>query len=97
VDFVLSCRVAQKRVEETFLYWYAHQAQQRGAARLRAIVVPTERNGPLREMFKRLPFSVIRDEGVRQVLEMDLRDPITVPDVVRIDPRSHLPEFTRLR
>jgi len=85
MDLVLSCRVAQKRVEETFVYWYALRARERGARRLRAALVPTDRNKPIRDALGRLPFRVLSDEGARQILELPLDESVKVPDVVRVE------------
>ena len=38
-DFVLSCRIAQKRIEHAFLGWLAEREAERGATRLRADLV----------------------------------------------------------
>lgn len=85
-DFVLSCRVAQKRVEETFVYWYARQALDRGANRLRAVLVATDRNQPLRDTLRRMPFEESSADGRTTVLELPLREPLTVPDIIQVEP-----------
>ena len=56
MDFVLSCRVAQKCVEQAFLQWYARQLQQRGQTRLLAELTVTDRNQPLRDELRRVGF-----------------------------------------
>ena len=86
-DFVLSCRVAQKKVEETFLYWYASKAQQNGATSLRALFLPTERNGPLYEVLKNIPFLEIgkSGNGIQKILEFSFDGQVSVPDIVRIE------------
>ena len=83
-DFVLSCRVAQKKVEETFLYWYARKVQQRGADRLIALLVRTERNEPLREVLARLPFREVSKDEDTQLLEFIFDGPVWVPDIIRV-------------
>lgn len=84
-DFVLSCRVAQKMVEETFIRWYAARAQRRGADRLRAVFIATERNKPLREALGAVPFTVTNVDERTQLLEFIFDGPVDVPDVVRIE------------
>jgi FkbH-like protein len=84
-DFVLSCRVAEKRVEEAFIYWYARRVMAKGADRLRAVLVATDRNEPLRATLRRLPFVEVSVQDRTAVLELPLREPLPVPDIIRID------------
>jgi len=84
-DFVLSCRVAQKRIEEAFVYWYGRRAKERGADRLRAVFVPTSRNRPLRDALAELPFKLIENTDAGQIFEMPLAEPLEAPDIVRVD------------
>ena len=58
IDFVMSCRVAQKRVEEAFLLWYAGHARKHGAERLWVELRETESNGPLREALMAIPLEI---------------------------------------
>jgi FkbH-like protein len=51
VDFVMSCRVMGKKVEEALLGYTLAQAQAEGAARVVAPVVEGPRNGPAKEFF----------------------------------------------
>jgi FkbH-like protein len=85
VDFVLSCRVAQKKVEETVISWYAERARQRGARALRVRLIPSERNGPMQEVLAQLPFGAIEGGEGGQLLEMPLRDRVVLPDILTVD------------
>jgi predicted enzyme involved in methoxymalonyl-ACP biosynthesis len=85
IDFVLSCRVAQKRVEETFLSWYGRRAQRRGATGLRARFAPTDRNAPLREALAAVPFDVTVEQSGAQLLEWTFGDRIEIPDVMQLE------------
>ena len=71
-DFVLSCRVAQKRVEHAFFGWLAARETGRGAARLRADLVKTNRNGPLQQVFDELPFKRVMSDSERISYELTL-------------------------
>jgi FkbH-like protein len=85
-DFVLSCRVAQKRVEETFFKWYMRKAQRRGADRIQATFVASRRNAPLREALAAVPFETVgspNSEG-QQLLEYLPGEEAEVPDFIRI-------------
>ena len=55
-DFVLSCRVAQKRVEHTFIQWLAGRELTRGSQLLQVDLVRTDRNKPLIQVFDDLHF-----------------------------------------
>ena len=83
-DYVLSCRVAQKRVEHTFFGWLASRERSRGAAVLRAELVRTERNTPLVRVFEDLPFRLVVEEGPRRTLEWDLAEEPEPQDVIAL-------------
>jgi FkbH-like protein len=61
VDFVLSCRVMGRSVEETLLHVAAAHARARGAAELVAEFRPTSRNAPCLEFFRRSGFRAESD------------------------------------
>ena len=85
-DFVLSCRVAQKRVEETFFKWYMRKAQARGADRIQATFVTSQRNAPLRDALAAIPFQPVAppDSQGRQLLEYAPGEETELPDIVRV-------------
>jgi len=74
-DFVMSCRVMSRGVEQRMLETVQREAAARGCARLEAHFVPTERNEPMRRfLIERSGLvasdgltysSALRDEGVR--------------------------------
>jgi FkbH-like protein len=68
VDFVLSCRVAQKQVEEHFFRWFAARRAALGEREFRAGYRRTERNQPLREVLAAAGFSVVAAGEAEQVL-----------------------------
>ena len=86
-DFVLSCRVAQKKVEETFFYWYASKAQERGASCLRAEFLQTDRNAPLLEVLNKIPFLDVelKDPKGLRILEFSFQGLVHVPNIVKIE------------
>jgi FkbH-like protein len=96
VDFVMSCRVAQKRIEETFLGWYAARAQKGGARRFTVRMEKTERNGPLRDALAKtgLPAGATDEDGTALSFVYDLSGELKVPDVVRVE--SSIPDPTGL-
>lgn len=88
VDFVLSCRVAQKMVEATFLKWYAARQQLVGFQKLRARLRVTSRNAPLREVMAQLGFACLSSDDDRQLLELRFEENVVIPDVITIDDQT---------
>lgn len=83
-DFVMSCRVAQKMVDETILWWYACRVQERGAKSLQASLNTTDRNRPLREVFDALPFKEKSSNGTKRLLECNFDTTVSIPTVITI-------------
>lgn len=59
-DFVMSCRVAQKKVERAFLNWFIDQLVEGTVVRIN--VNKTNRNIPLRDELKKMPLTVDSDD-----------------------------------
>lgn len=59
VDFVLSCRVMGRKIEETMLNTVIKYAQLTGLNELRAEYVPTAKNKPCLEFFRRSAFEYV--------------------------------------
>jgi FkbH-like protein len=57
VDYLLSCRVMGRKVEETMLHHAWARAQALGASQLSAQFLPTERNGPCLQLWKSSGFT----------------------------------------
>jgi FkbH-like protein len=73
-DLVVSCRVMGKRVERSFLAWLATRERNRGRSIIRAQLVSTDRNGPLLEILRELPFNERERAGERSQLELRVGD-----------------------
>jgi len=84
LDFVLSCRVAQKRVEHTFFAWLARREAARGARTLRAELTKTPRNAPLIKVFDDLPFTLIAGEDSKLLLEQSLEEAQEPDDIIEL-------------
>ena len=84
-DFVMSCRVAQKRVEHAFFQWLAVREYSRGRNRLGADVVVTSVNGPLMAVFDELHFVRVQEQGERVTLELLLATPPIADDIMTVD------------
>lgn len=72
LDFVMSCRVAQKRVEHSVFGWLARRARERGHRKLQADLRPTSKNKPLLKVFEDMRFSTEKEEAGRVLLALDL-------------------------
>jgi FkbH-like protein len=79
-DFLLSCRVLGRRIEETLLSAAIAQCRARGASRLVADFVETARNAPCLEFLRR---SGLQQAGPRR-FEWDLSRPYTSPHTVTL-------------
>lgn len=62
-DFVLSCRVMGRKVEETLVHVATELARAQGAASVRAEYVPTAKNGPCLAFWRRSGFAIEGDEA----------------------------------
>ncbi len=65
VDFVLSCRVMGRRVEETLLHVAVSYAKKQGAKEVFADYAPTERNRPCFEFWQRSGFEAVEPQRFR--------------------------------
>ena len=88
VDFVMSCRVAMKCIDDTFILWLAYQYQLRGATRLLAVLRVTDSNKPLRDALKKLGFRIVEEKGAQRILEFDLGQKVSIPALVAIEAAS---------
>jgi FkbH-like protein len=89
-DLVLSCRVAQKRVEHTFIQWLAGRELGKGKAALAAELVKTERNQPIRQVFEDLNFQPRGGENGRVLMELPLDPNGAVEDIVAVEAEKGL-------
>ena len=61
-DFVISCRVAQKMVEHSFIYWLSRKMKDAGISTILADYIKTGRNAPILAVFEDLEFGK-QDQG----------------------------------
>ncbi len=61
VDFVLSCRVMGRKVEEALVHFICAEAGRLGVEQIEAVYLPTERNKPCREFWLRSGFETDDD------------------------------------
>lgn len=84
VDFVLSCRVMGRCVEETLVHVAVQAAKQLGCSALEATHLPTAKNRPCLEFFQRSGLEA-RDGGV---FHWDLATPYACPEVIQLENAS---------
>lgn len=75
VDFVLSCRVMGRGVEEAMLSTAIDYARSTGAPEIRGTLIPTERNKPCQRFFEESRFKVSGEH----VFMWNLQDPYAPP------------------
>ncbi|MCC7009040.1 MAG: HAD-IIIC family phosphatase [Acidobacteria bacterium] len=80
VDFVLSCRVFGRHIEDVMLHIVADAARQRGATTLGATFVPTAKNRPCLRFLERSGLSHVAEHR----FVWDLATPYPKPDHVEI-------------
>ena len=79
-DFLLSCRVMSRGVEETMLCTVAQKARELGCTELLAVHVPTSKNQPVEKWFSTQP--QLKKDGA--AFRLSLAEPIAFPKHVRI-------------
>jgi FkbH-like protein len=82
-DFVLSCRVASKRVEQAVFAQLATGLARLGNAKLFANFQPTERNGLMQEVLKTIGFTEAQPPAPGS-LALPVKQPIPGADVVAV-------------
>jgi FkbH-like protein len=83
-DFVLSCRVAQKKVENAWLRWLAGAAGASGYSQIRAPYGRTSRNGVLLDALLEAGFVETMKDDAGSLLELDCDATIPASDIVSI-------------
>lgn len=80
VDFILSCRVMGRKVEETMVYTAYQYARTLGLKTLQAQYLPTPKNKPCLKFWQSTPF-----EGRGNVFSFDLKNDYQLPGCVHVE------------
>jgi hypothetical protein len=83
-DFVLSCRVAQKKLENAWFYWLARVARASGYRKICAPYGKTSRNGVLLNALLEAGFVETAKNDAGSVLELDCDATPPASDIVSI-------------
>ena len=81
VDFILSCRVLGRKIEETMLFTAIHYAQAQGAKDVYARYIPTPKNKPCLDFFKSLT-PRFKQQG--ECFFQDREKPFIAPDYIEL-------------
>jgi FkbH-like protein len=81
IDFVLSCRVMGRRIEDTMVHIAVEHARKVGATRVEAHFKPTAKNKPCLSFWLGSGFTV---EGDQRFVWNAAR-PYALPDVIRLE------------
>jgi FkbH-like protein len=81
VDFILSCRVLGRKIEETMLAVAIHHAQALGVENVHARYIPTSKNKPCLDFFKSL---APRFQQQGECFMMDGKQPFPVPGHIEL-------------
>lgn len=84
IDYLLSCRVMGRKVEETLLAVAVAHARSLGLTEVRARYVPTEKNRPCLEFWERSGFEA-SPEGEATIFRWFCREPYPVPESIELD------------
>ncbi len=87
-DFVISCRVAQKRVEHSFFRWLYKCMSADGYRRLQTVFHRSLRNKPLWDVLMSLEFNEITKESDAYTLESHLQVPAELAEVNQVEANS---------
>lgn len=71
-EFVMSCRVAKKKCEQSILLAVADRMGSEGVKHIAATIVPTGRNSALIEAFDEVPFDMVEDGSSRRDYTLDV-------------------------
>jgi FkbH-like protein len=83
VDWVLSCRVMGRRMEETMLHVAAEHGRAIGACELVATLLPTERNLPCLNFWRERSGFAVADDG--HTFRWQLAEPYPLPRLVSLE------------
>lgn len=86
-DLVISCRVANKKVEHSLILWLGKHYQEMGYSQMNAYFKPSKKNGLLARVFKDLEFEVVEEneEGITYKMMLDQ---VRQMDIVEVKERE---------
>ncbi|MGB8939533.1 MAG: HAD-IIIC family phosphatase [Streptomyces sp.] len=83
-NFLLSCRVFSRGIEQAVLAAVLRQAQESGATQALAAYLPTPKNARTKDFYPRNGFAPVSDDGTTATFRHDLTDLPVTPSHVRL-------------
>lgn len=84
IDFVISCRIAKKKVEAAIIRSIKPCLLERGVKSISANLIVTKKNGPLVGVFKELPFSIVEEDAHHILYALNNLEEITNDKIIEI-------------
>lgn len=84
LDFIISCRVAKKKLENAWFLWLINKLNKDGFKKVHARFIPTERNGVLRNVLDEVGFKEIEQIEDQQILELNFENTPPAATIVKI-------------
>jgi FkbH-like protein len=86
-NFLLSCRVFSRGIEQACLASVLDHARSTGARAVYGAYRPTAKNGVVRDLYRRYGFAEAEQGDGTTAFRHDLVDPVTTPDHIRLTDR----------
>lgn len=83
-DFVLSCRVAKKKLENAWFKWLLGKLRRLSSQKLKAMFIPTKRNSEMLAVLKEVGFVEIEKQEGALWLELECERHVPASDIVNI-------------
>ncbi len=71
-NFVMSCRVMGRKIENYLIDYVENDLKNKGIKKIFGIYVPTQKNVPVKELYKCLGYTIVSECEGRQLYELDL-------------------------
>lgn len=88
-DLVISCRVANKKVEHSLILWLARRYQEMGFDKIETLFKPSKKNGLLARVFSDLAFKLLEENEESITYSMELSQ-IEKMDIVEVRERGEI-------
>ncbi len=83
-NFLLSCRVLGRGIENVFLAHIFREAKKDGVMKLAAEFIPTKKNKPAEKFLPEAGFLIVKKDGTAELYEYDLSKEYRVPEYVKM-------------
>lgn len=83
-EFIMSCRIMGKNIEQGILGDVEQSLRKEGARAIRGIYIPTAKNKPVSQLYEQMGYTECASDGEKKIYELDLD---------KIPPREFVGEF----